>query len=181
MKVKTNIFLLGIFSMLLVACSSTGTTDTEDTMMEDASAQEVAPVVVETVPTTPTIRADQTYIGGTSMANGGAVVNKSDIVLYFDFDLSTLTPQTRAALTRVAAALRTSTGRVRLEGHADERGTREYNIALGERRAKAVYDFLVLQGVSASRLETISYGEERPAANGTGERVWSQNRRVEIK
>lgn len=180
MKVKTNLFLLGIFSMMLVACSSTDTMD--EPVVEDAAAPEVAaPVVVQTVPTTPALRDDQTYIGGTSMANGGAMVAKADTVVYFGFDLSTLTPQGRAALTRIAAALRTSTGRVRLEGHADERGTREYNIALGERRANAVRDFLVLQGVSASRLETISYGEERPAANGTGERVWSQNRRVEIK
>jgi peptidoglycan-associated lipoprotein len=137
--------------------------------------------VVETVPTTPALRDDQTYIGGTSMANGGAMVAKADAIVYFGFDLSTLTPQARASLTRVAAALRTSTGNVRVEGHADERGTREYNIALGERRANAVRDFLVLQGVSASRLETISYGEERPAVSGTGEQVWSQNRRVEIK
>jgi peptidoglycan-associated lipoprotein len=180
MKAKMNLILLGIFSTMLVACSSTDTMD--EPMVEEAPAAVVAPpVVVNTAPTTPTMSVDQTYIGGTSMANGGAMVEIEDTVLYFGFDLSTLTPQARASLTRIAAALRTSTGSVRLEGHADERGTREYNIALGERRAKAVADFLVLQGVSASRLETISYGEERPAVSGTGERVWSQNRRVEIK
>lgn len=182
MKAKTNIFLLGIFSMMLVACSSTDTMEDDSSTMEDASAPTVAePVVVQTIPTAPAMRDDQTYIGGTSMANGGAMVAKADAVLYFGFDQSTLTPQSRAALTRVAASLRTSTGNIRVEGHADERGTREYNIALGERRANGVRDFLVLQGVSASRIESISYGEERPATNGTGERVWSQNRRVEIK
>ena len=70
---------------------------------------------------------------------------------------------------------------LRLEGHADERGSREYNMALGERRANAVRDFLVLQGVDASIIETISYGEERPAETGSYESSWSANRRVELK
>jgi peptidoglycan-associated lipoprotein len=77
--------------------------------------------------------------------------------------------------------LKNNSQRVRLEGHADERGTREYNQALGARRANAVADYLVLQGVSRSRVETISYGEERPAATGSGESAWSKNRRVELK
>jgi peptidoglycan-associated lipoprotein len=69
---------------------------------------------------------------------------------------------------------------VRLEGHADERGSREYNIGLGERRAQAVRRALLLQGVAESQLATVSYGEERPAAAGSGEDAYSQNRRVEI-
>ena len=64
-----------------------------------------------------------------------------------------------------------------VEGHADERGTREYNLALGERRANAVKDFLVAQGIQASRLKTISYGKERPAVLGSNEAAWAQNRR----
>jgi peptidoglycan-associated lipoprotein len=70
---------------------------------------------------------------------------------------------------------------VRLEGHADERGSREYNMALGEKRAKAVRDFLALQGVNAASLEAVSYGEERPVATGHEETAFSQNRRVEVK
>lgn len=185
MKAKTNLLLAGIFAVTLAACSSTDTVDTNGSNTEDASARETAPVVVGTgngaAVDSAAIPADQTVIGGSSVSNGGAMVAIADATVYFGFDLSTLSPQTRAALTRVAAALRTTTGDIRVEGHADERGTREYNIALGERRAKTAADFLILQGVSASRIETISYGEERPAANGTGERVWSQNRRVEIK
>jgi len=69
---------------------------------------------------------------------------------------------------------------VRLEGHADERGTREYNIALGERRAKAVERLLIVNGASTSQVETISYGEEKPAVLGSGEQSWAQNRRVEL-
>lgn len=102
-------------------------------------------------------------------------------VVYFDFDQSTLRPESRSLLLAHAERLRGASVSVRLEGHADERGSREYNMALGERRANAVRDFLVVQGVSASSLEVISYGEERPAVSGSGEASWSQNRRVEIK
>lgn len=104
-----------------------------------------------------------------------------ETVVYFDFDQSTLKPDSRALLLAHAERLRGASVSVRLEGHADERGSREYNMALGERRANAVRDFLVVQGVSASSLEVISYGEERPAVSGSGESAWSQNRRVEIK
>ena len=71
--------------------------------------------------------------------------------------------------------------RVRLEGHADERGSREYNIGLGERRSQAVRQALMIQGVSASQISTVSFGEERPVAFGSNEADWAQNRRVEFK
>ncbi|GAB1267926.1 peptidoglycan-associated lipoprotein Pal [Aurantivibrio infirmus] len=102
-------------------------------------------------------------------------------VFYFDFDQSIIKPESRAALTGHAQFYRNNSQGIRLEGHADERGSREYNIALGERRANAVRDFLVLQGIDRSRIETVSYGEERPAALGSGENAWAQNRRVELK
>ncbi|TVZ38093.1 peptidoglycan-associated lipoprotein [Alteromonadaceae bacterium 2753L.S.0a.02] len=101
-------------------------------------------------------------------------------VFYFDFDQSILKADARAALMVYAEVLKEAPKSVRLEGHADERGTREYNMALGERRANAVRDFLVLQGVDATLIETVSYGEERPAAVGSDESSWSMNRRVEI-
>ncbi len=102
-------------------------------------------------------------------------------VFYFEFDQSTLTAETRAALDMHAKRLRNANNNIRLEGHADERGTREYNLALGERRAKAVANYLALQGVSRSQVEAISYGEERPASLGQNEQAWGQNRRVELK
>ena len=80
-----------------------------------------------------------------------------------------------------AKDLKGNGARVVLEGHADERGTREYNMALGERRAKAVQRYLVLQGVSPAQLELVSYGEERPVAMGSSEESWAQNRRVELR
>ncbi|WP_226644757.1 OmpA family protein [Microbulbifer variabilis] len=101
-------------------------------------------------------------------------------VVYFDFDESLLKPETRELLIRHADRMRGTPAAVRLEGHADELGTREYNLALGERRANAVRDFLVLQGVDAANLEVISYGEERPAQMGSNEAARAMNRRVVI-
>ena len=186
MKAKLKVLSLGLFALTLAACTNTSTTPVDTSSDEQVSAPATTPVVVgggsdSSDVTSSDLASGEAMIGGNSLSSGGAVVSETDTVLYFDFDLSSLTPQARAALNRIAAALRESTGDIRVEGHADERGTREYNIALAERRANAVADFLMLQGVSASRIETISYGEERPAASGTGERTWSLNRRVEIK
>jgi peptidoglycan-associated lipoprotein len=102
-------------------------------------------------------------------------------VVYFEFDSSTLKPEGRAVLDAHIALARSNNKSIRLDGHTDERGTREYNMALGERRAKAVADYMSVNGVAGYRLETVSYGEERPVAYGSGEANWSQNRRVEIK
>jgi len=104
-----------------------------------------------------------------------------DTIFYFDFDQSLLRSEARAALLIHANVIKELNTSVRLEGHADERGSREYNMALGERRANAARDFLVLQGVSPSLIETVSFGEERPAVVGSSDSVYSQNRRVEIK
>ena len=100
---------------------------------------------------------------------------------FFEYDSSDLKPEAMRALDVHARDLQSNGARVVLEGHADERGTREYNMALGERRAKAVQRYLVLQGVSPAQLELVSYGEERPMAMGTSEESWAQNRRVELK
>jgi peptidoglycan-associated lipoprotein len=101
--------------------------------------------------------------------------------IYFDYDESTLTDDTRDKLSRNADLLKSQPQfSVTIEGHADERGTNEYNLALGERRANAVRDYLGSLGVSASRLRTLSYGEERPVCTQTEESCWSQNRRAHM-
>ena len=102
-------------------------------------------------------------------------------VFYFEYDQSSLTSAARAALDAQAAALRGGASSIRLEGHADERGSREYNLALGERRAKAVADYLAIQGVSRSRVEVVSYGEERPVSLRSDDSAYRLNRRVELK
>ena len=100
---------------------------------------------------------------------------------YFEYDSSDLKPEAMRALDVHAKDLKANGARVVLEGHTDERGTREYNMALGERRAKAVQRYLVLQGVSPAQAELVSYGEERPVATGNDEQSWAQNRRVELR
>jgi peptidoglycan-associated lipoprotein len=100
---------------------------------------------------------------------------------YFEYDSADLKPEAMRALDVHGKDLKANGARVVLEGHADERGTREYNMALGERRAKAVQRYLVLQGVSPAQLELVSYGEERPVATGNDEQSWAQNRRVELR
>jgi peptidoglycan-associated lipoprotein len=102
-------------------------------------------------------------------------------VVYFDFDSSEIRSQDDAIVAAHAAYLvKYPTARVRLEGHTDERGSREYNIGLGERRAQTVRKALMLQGVADGQITTVSYGEERPVAEGSDDAAWAQNRRVEL-
>ena len=102
-------------------------------------------------------------------------------MIFFDFDRSDLREDARQTLQAKAEALRQFPDiRVRIEGHADERGTVEYNLALGERRAEAARAYLIDLGIDSDRMTTISYGEERPAVEGQNESAWSQNRRDEF-
>jgi peptidoglycan-associated lipoprotein len=120
-------------------------------------------------------------IGGQGTIRPGSqedlVVNVGDRVFY-GFNRYDLTPEARATLDRQAAWLKQYPNvTVTVEGHADERGTREYNLALGERRANSAKNYLVAQGTNPSRVKTISYGKERPAVLGSSEASWAQNRR----
>lgn len=101
--------------------------------------------------------------------------------VYFDFDKSDIRSDQRSNLNRNARLLNDNKNVIiRLEGHCDERGTNEYNQALGERRANAIRQFLTDYGITSSRITTISYGEERPASSGHNESAWSKNRRCEF-
>jgi peptidoglycan-associated lipoprotein len=102
-------------------------------------------------------------------------------VVYFEFDSYDIQPQYAQLISAHARNLSTTGAvKVRLEGHTDERGSREYNIGLGERRAQAVRRALMLQGAGEGQIVTVSYGEERPAQAGSDEAAWSRNRRVEL-
>jgi len=102
--------------------------------------------------------------------------------IYFDFDESILKPEARAVLEKKAAWLRKNPQyALRIEGHCDERGTSEYNVALGEKRAVSAAEYLRQLGISAARISTISYGEERPADPGDTEEAWARNRRAEFR
>jgi peptidoglycan-associated lipoprotein len=123
--------------------------------------------------------ASGAYTGDTGNSNGSDYAQNGRVV-YFDFDQYTLSAEGQAVVDRNLATLKSGGQHIRLEGHADERGTREYNLALGERRANAVAQYLEANGVAKGRIEMISYGKERPADLGHDEAAWSKNRRVEI-
>lgn len=102
------------------------------------------------------------------------------LTLYFDFDKSDVRADATSLLSSNLSCLSRSRGTIQIQGHCDSQGTTDYNLALGQRRAASVQRYLVNQGIPPSRIETISYGEERPAVKGSGEAAWSQNRRAEI-
>ncbi|HIJ82595.1 MAG: OmpA/MotB domain protein [Magnetococcales bacterium] len=112
--------------------------------------------------------------------NAAGALTEADRRVHFDFNSAALTPQAESVLAKNARALSRSAGRVQVEGHCDERGTREYNLALGQKRADAAAQFLISQGVDSGRIKTISYGKERPMIQGHDETSWQQNRRAEI-
>ena len=126
----------------------------------------------------------------TTAGGGGSGVSRSQTLqerfaaevgdrVFFDFDKSDLKPEARRIIERWATFFKQNPSvSVTIEGHADERGTREYNLGLGERRANAAKSFLVSLGIDAKRVATVSYGKERPAVLGSTEAAWSQNRRA---
>ncbi len=160
---------LALVMATLAGCSSTATTDADTTAANTDAASTVSTGTAN----------------GSDLSSSDTMAKEEmpalDTVFYFEFDKSVLNASAREALTAHAAQLTASPREIRLEGHADETGTREYNMALGERRAKSVRDYLVLQGVSAGLIETVSYGEEYPAVVGSNESSYAQNRRVELK
>ena len=102
-------------------------------------------------------------------------------IVYFDYDSYTIKPEFQSLIDGHARFLKANTQRrISIEGHTDERGGREYNLALGQKRSEAVRRALTLLGVGDSQIEAVSFGKEKPAAQGTGEDVWAQNRRAEI-
>ncbi len=171
-KLNRNYFLALVAAAAITGCSSTP----EDTTDNTASA---APVE--------DYSAQDSEVDGGAMGSDYGAQDQTDPalqnrVVYFDFDKANIRPDAIATLQAHAAYLSKTPGaRVRVEGHADERGTREYNMALGERRAKAAASFLAANGASPSQLEIISYGEERPVALGHDESAWGENRRSELQ
>lgn len=156
-KLYVKYFVMSALVLGIGACSKKKVTDEGD-VAADASAMQ--PTDVATTGT------------GTKIPELGTV--------YFAYDSFNLSGSSKTALAKHAAWLKSHPQNVQIEGHCDERGTTEYNLALGERRAGAVKDYLVSLGVSAGQLSTISYGEERPAVTGSDEAAWSKNRRSEF-
>ena len=155
MKFETlkPVLACALLSSFLIGCSSTPPVASTSTDTNSGSATLSSNNVA-------TGSVDNGALSGSDIDTDGGI----ETVFYFDFDQATLKPESLAALRIHAQRLIANPVSVRLEGHADERGTREYNMALGERRGSSVREFLVLQGVDGSLLEVVSYGEERPAS-----------------
>lgn len=170
MKIKNIRLLSVIFAFaFMVGCASTDTDESAVNSGSDAAAAAAEEAA-----------ANKAAADAAAAAAAAAAANLQTI-FYFDFDQATLSADTRAALDAQIEVLRNANTKVRLEGHADERGTREYNMALGERRANAVANYLIINGVERYRVETVSYGEERPINTSSTDSAWAENRRVELK
>ncbi len=158
---------------LLVACAD----QPEETADTSGGGQAAAPT---TTASQPPVTQDASKPEAPSVVPGSQedlVLNVGDRV-FFAFDKYNLNDAAQATLQRQAAWLNTHPGtQIAIEGHCDERGTREYNLGLGDRRANSVKEYLASLGVDAGRIETISYGKERPVALSHNESAWSQNRR----
>jgi peptidoglycan-associated lipoprotein len=118
-------------------------------------------------------------VAGEEYLQGDRIETNLDDKVFFDFDRSSLDAEDKNLLEQYLPAIKNAKI-VRLEGHCDERGTREYNLALGERRALEVRDFLIVKGISGKKIKVVSFGEEKPIKSASNEKAWTENRRVEI-
>ncbi len=170
-----HIFLIATCAVLLAGCAKTPTTAPE------------APAAAPVSGSSGTAAGDDEIGRARGLPDAGAGAGATSgpagvgSVIYFDFDRSDIRPEYATVISAHARHLAAfGTARVRLEGHTDERGSREYNIALGERRSQSVRRALMLQGATDGQLTTVSYGEERPAVEGSDDAAYEKNRRVEI-
>ena len=183
-------------TMLLAACE-TASTDSNEVVGSSSATSSGSDVAAsassntsESSTSTSSDKSSSSSTSGASSASSGSASTESDVqsadnmlakvgsTVYFDYDESSLTVEAQATLDRQAAFLKANPSiRIVIEGHCDERGTREYNLALGDRRASAASDYLVAKGVNASRLTTISFGKERPAVGGSNDTSYALNRR----
>ena len=169
-------FLLIAATAFVAGCASTSETETTETEVETTSS------TADSSAASSSSSSDSSASASTPPPPPAPPVEEAPRLQYkffFEFDSSTLTEEARAALLAHAAVLKANPRAIRLSGHADERGTREYNIALGERRALAVRNFLRFEGVT-SPIEVVSYGEERPTSFASTEEAYALNRRVEL-
>ena len=176
-------------TVLLAACE-TASTDSNEVVGSSSAASSgsdaAASASSNTSDSSTSASSEASEASGSSGSNSAdsdmqtpdEMLAKVGSTVYFGYDQSILTAEGQATLDRQAAFLKVNpTIRIVIEGHCDERGTREYNLALGDRRASAARDYLVAKGVNASRLTTISYGKERPAVGGSNDTSYALNRR----
>ena len=175
-----NKFLMSVFLFLFVAACSTTPKDSADTSGSGStsSTSEVSTSTTTEEEDSGAAEAEESIVAG---SQEDLIVNVGDRV-FFGYDSSELDGDAQELLQDQVAWLKQySDVSVIIEGHCDERGTREYNLALGEKRAQAVKNYLLGLGISADRVLTISYGKERPAVIGSNDGAWAQNRRSVTK
>ena len=186
MKIWLKLACVSALAAVMIGCGTTAeqaeeeviSTEAVDTSTTDTSSTDGVTTESTTDAVTDALPAGITFARNAINDPASPLSQK---IIYFDFDQATVLPEYQEVINNHAKYLSDyPDARVRLEGHADERGTREYNIALGERRAKTVRQLMLLQGVGADQVNTISYGEELPAALSHDEEAWALNRRVEL-
>lgn len=165
-------------ALMLAACGGTQEREQQSAAVEDRSSSAAADREDQAGTRTFGAEADE-RAGFSSLDDPASPLSVR--ILYFDYDSSEVLPAYREVLEAHANYLAQNPNTtISLEGHADERGSREYNLALGERRAQSVKRLMLVFGPSSSQIRTTSYGEERPVVDGHDDEAWSQNRRVEI-
>ena len=178
--------LIAIFSaaFLLAACETASTTSSDsasDSASSSASGTSSASASSSDSSTSSSSAASSSSSSSSaaSALSPAEKLAKVGNTVFFDFDSAALSYDAQVTLSRQAAFLQLNPEAVVVvEGHCDERGTREYNLALGDRRASAARDFLLAKGIDAARIRTVSYGKERPAMLGSNEEAWAKNRRA---
>ena len=174
-----RLFTLLTATAFLAACETASTTTGDVTSSAQSSSTNAATTASSS--SSSSSAASSSSSGDSASANVKSEFAKVGTTVLFEFDSAQLTDYAQRVLDRQAAFMKARPEtRVIIGGHADERGTREYNLALGERRANAVARYLVIQGVNRSQIETVSYGEERPLSLARNDSGWSRNRRVEL-
>ena len=172
-----RLFTLLTATAFLAACETASTTTGDATSSAQSSSTNAATTASSSSSSS---SASSSSSGGTEIASAKSAFAKVGTTVLFDFDSAELSSYAQRVLDRQALFLKARPEtRVIIGGHADERGTREYNLALGERRASSARDYLVAKGVNAARIRIISYGKERPASVGSTEAAWRLNRRAQ--
>jgi peptidoglycan-associated lipoprotein len=185
MNLKTSLSLVTLAASALLAGCASDVKLSEPAPVESRTAVPVAAGTVTQAPgarPTGTPQSSVATVNLTQPAGGTPSSMQIARIVYFDFDSFVIKDEFKPAVEGHAKAMTTSKQRrMVVEGHADERGSREYNLALGQKRAEAVVKSLALLGVGQAQVEAVSFGEERPAAQGSDESAWAKNRRAELK
>lgn len=173
--------LLAVLVLTLAAACAKKPTEDQANLDQTQVQQEEQVVVVDEQPVTEEPVVSQPVHDMNQGMNQGQEIMAKLVRVHFDFDQYLLNAEARTALAGNAEYLKATGSRVQIEGHCDERGSDEYNLALGEKRALAAKNYLLTLGVPAGRMKVISYGEEIPLVMGSDEDAWAQNRRAEFK